>query len=320
MGGIMIKLQTKKSKTTQYIIGGVVAVIILGLWVSLPLMNNSSMDASMAAGNPFRSKVADISSLGSDIPSEGGAPGSPLSGEMINNPATSGEDVASSLFQSGLMEEAPLAESVSADASAAAPPPMPSASSGGPMPAAPAGKLNMVASISGGNSNSMTAGGLHNKFFGGGGAKAEFAPATGPDLKKLAAADNKKSALVAMLNNAAEKSQFAAKTGSMDAAKGGAAAAFTNSAKLGGSDLNDKLEQQSASSGLQLGQTAADLKKSDPNLNKNKVNVPEPKPVKDDKSDEEFKKMLIQMIFQSVIGPMFGAMANSMFPTTTTTK
>ncbi|OGR51697.1 MAG: hypothetical protein A2049_10365 [Elusimicrobia bacterium GWA2_62_23] len=309
----MIKLQTKKSKTTQYIIGGVVAVIILGLWVSLPLMNNSSLDASMAAGNPFRSKVADISTLGSDIPSEGGAPGSPLSGEMINNPATSGEDIASSLFQSGLMEEAPLTESVSADASAA-PSSVPSASSGAPMPAAPMGKLNTVASISGGNSNSMTAGGLHNKFFGGGGAKAEFAPATGPDLKKLASSDDKRSALVSMLNNTAEKSQLAAKTGSMDAAKGGATAAFTNSAKLGGSDLDDKLENQSASSGLQLGQTAADLKKNDPNINKNKVNVPEPKPVKDDKADEEFKKMIIQMIFQSVIGPMFGAMANSMFP------
>ncbi|MCM2266227.1 MAG: hypothetical protein NDI60_00475 [Elusimicrobiales bacterium] len=311
----MIKFQTKKSKTTQYVIGAVVAIIILGLWVSLPLMNGSSLDSSVSAGNPFRSKVADISSLGSDIPSEGGAPGSPLSGEMINNPATSGEDIASSLFQSGLVGEEPLTETAAADSAIAPAPPPPSSSAGAPMPAAPGGKLSAVASITAGNSNSMTAGGIHNKFFGAGGQKAEFAPSTGPDLKKLAAADTKKTALMAMLNSTAEKSQLAAKTGSMDAAKGGASAAFTNSAKAGASDLNDRLESQASSSGLQLGQTAQDLKKSDPNINKHKVNIPEPKPVKDDKSDEEFKKMLVQMIFQSVIGPMFGAMANSMFTT-----
>jgi hypothetical protein len=97
----MMKFQPKKNKSTQYVIGGTVAVIILGIWVSIPLMSGSSLDSSISAGNPFRSKVADIGLLGSDIASEAGAPGSPLSGEMINNPATSGEDIASSLFQSG---------------------------------------------------------------------------------------------------------------------------------------------------------------------------------------------------------------------------
>lgn len=317
----MIKIQSRKSKSTQYVIGATVAVIILGLWVSLPLMNSSSLDSSVSAGNPFRSKVADISTLGSDIPSEGGAPGSPLSGEMINNPATSGEEVASSLFQSGVDgEEQPLAEAT-ADASASAPSAGPSAAPSVSAPAAPGGKLSTVASITGGNANSMTAGGVHNKFFGAGGQKAEFAANTGPDLKKLGATD-KKASLVAMLNNAADKSQLAAKTGSMDSAKGGATAAFTNSAKAGGSDLNDKFEAQANASGLQLGQTAQDLKKSDPNLSKHKVNIPEPKVAKDEKSDEEFKKMLIQMIMQNVLGPMFGSIAGNMFPSTTpkTTK
>jgi hypothetical protein len=271
------------------------------------------MDSSVSAGNPFRSKVADISSLGSDIPSEGGAPGSPLSGEMINNPATSGEDVASSLFQSGLMGDEPDPVDVSASASVSAPPP---AASGAPMhsmPSGPASKLNAVASITGGNSNSMTAGGMHNKFFGSGGQKAEMAPLASPDLKKMAAAD-KKPGLLAMLGNTADKSQLAVKTGNIDAAKGGAAAAFTNTAKAGASDLNDNMEHQSSSSGLQLGQTAQDLKKSDPNINKHKVNIPEPKPAKDDKSDEEMKKMLLQMIISNVLGPMFSSMATSMFP------
>jgi hypothetical protein len=311
----MIKIQSRKNKTTQYVIGGTVAVIILGLWISLPLMNGSSMDSSVSAGNPFRSKVADISSLGSDIPSEGGAPGSPLSGEMINNPATSGEEVASSLFQSGLAGDEPApAPEAAASASVSAPLPSVSAPSGSPMPSGSGAKLNSVASITAGNSNSMTAGGMHNKFFGAGGAKADFAPAaSGADLKKMAAAD-KKPALLAMLSNTADKSQLAAKTGNMDAAKGGASAAFTNSAKAGASDLNDKMENQSSSSGLQLGQTAQDLKKSDPNINKHKVNIPEPKPAKDDKSDEEMKKMLLQMIISNVLGPMFSSMATSMFP------
>lgn len=308
----MIRIQTRRSKTAQYVIGAVVAVLILGLWISLPLMNSSSLDSSAAAGNPFHSKVADISSLGSDISSEGGAPGSPLSGEMINNPATSGEEIASSLFQSGLAGDEPAAAEASAGAAASDAGRIPSASPGAPMPSGPGAKLNMVASITAGNSNSMTAGGVHNKFFGSGGQKSEFAPAAGPDLKNVAAAD-KKSALMAMLNNTAGQSRLAAKTGSVDAARGGAAAAFTNTARAGSSDLNENLERQSSSSGLQLGQTAQDLKKSDPNLSKHKVNIPEPKPVKDDKSEEEMKKMIIQMLIQSCLGPMFGAMANGLF-------
>jgi len=308
----MIKIQGRKSKKTQYAVGGTVAVIILGLWIALPLMNNSSLDSSVSAGNPFKSRVADISSLGSDIPSEGGAPGSPLSGEMINNPATSGEDMASSLFQSGLEGEEAAPAEVTASASASAPLPAVSGFPGASAPSGGGAKLGAVASISGGNSNSMTAGGVHNKFFGSGGQKAEFAPATGADLKKMAAED-KKPGLLAMLNNTADKSQLAAKTGNVDAAKGGAAAAFTNTAKAGGSDLNDKMENQSAMSGLQLGQTAQDLKKSDPNMSKHKVAMPEPKPVKDEKADEEMKKMLLQMIIQNVLGPMFNTMATSMF-------
>ncbi len=311
----MIKIQTRKSKTTQYAIGAAVAVIIIGLWVSLPLMNNSSLDSSMAAGNPFKSKVADISMLGSDIPSEGGAPGSPLSGEMINNPATSGEDIASSLFQSGISgDEVPVdAPSAGAEVAAPAPAPHGSGSAVAPAPAGPRSKLNAVASITGGNSNSMTAGGVHNKFFGAGaGQKPEITANTGPDLKKISG-DEKRAGLVAMLNNTADKSQLAAKSGNADAARGGATSAFANTAKTGGSDLGGKLEHEASVSGLQLGQTAQDLKKNDPSINKHKVNIPEPKPKKDEKADEEFKKMLVQLIFQSVIGPMFSTMAQSMF-------
>ena len=153
----MIKLNTRKqNKPMQYVVGGTVAVIILGLWISMPLMNSSSMSSSVSAGNPFKSKVADISSLGSDVALEGSAPGSALSGEMINNPATSGESILSSLFQSG-PEDAPGAEasasaSASADAGAA---PAPGGPGGGDSGAGSAqsgrsgGKLSAVASLGG---------------------------------------------------------------------------------------------------------------------------------------------------------------------------
>lgn len=311
----MIKFQAKKKKSTQYVIGGTVAVIILGLWISLPLMSGSSLDSSLSSGNPFRSKVANMSLLGSEFSAEGGAPGSPMSGAMIDNPATSGDDIASSLFQSGLGGEEPAA-SASADASAEAPAAgssgSGSASAGAPAASTPRGKLSAVASITAGNANSMSSGGKHDKFFGGSGnAKSEFAPTAPADLKKISAAD-KKAGLVAMLSSSAEKSSFAAKTGSMDAAKGGASSAFANTAKGTGADLNTDLESKSIESGLQMGQTAQDLKKSDPSLSKSKITPPsKPEDVSD--KDEEFKQqmkmMIIQMVLKMALGAMFGVPA-----------
>ncbi len=304
-----MKFQNKKSKSTQYVIGGSVAVIILALWISIPLMSGSSMDGSVSAGNPFKSKVADLSAL-SDIPSENGAPGSPLSGEMINNPATSGEDIASSLFRSGPGDEesAKASASSSADAGGAAAP-APSSSAGAPAHSGgPAGKLSAAPSITGGNSNSMTAGGMHSKFFGSGNQKSEFAPTTGPDLKKMGAGD-KKSMLIAMLGNSSDKSQLAAKTGNMDSAKGGAASAFGASAKGDTSNYDNGLEDKAMQSGLQLGQTAQDLKKNDPSLSKTKVTPPSAPSNATDESAEmkkEIMKMIIQMVLQSALGLVFG--------------
>jgi len=306
----MMKFQNKKSKSTQYAIGGTVAVIMLALWIGLPLMSGSSLDSNVSAGNPFRSKVADIGMLGSDIASEGGAPGSPLSGEMINNPATSGESIASSLFQSGPVEEETAEAAATSDASASAPvAPPPSGSAGAPSAMGPkGGKLAAAASITGGNSNSMTAGGMHNKFFGSGAQKAEFAPAAKADLKP--AAVDKKNSLVAMLGSSAQKSESAAKTGNMDQAKGGAASAFGSSAKgPTGENLNGQMEQSSALSGLQMGQTAQDLKKNDPSLSKTKITPPSKPEDATDESEEmkkQIKMMIIQMVLKMALGAVFG--------------
>lgn len=308
-----MKFQAKKKKSTQYVIGGTVAVIILGFWISLPLMTGSSLDSSVSSANPFSSRVANLSLLGSDISLEGGAPGSPLSGAMIDNPATSGEDIASSLFQSGLVGDE-AAVSAPADAGATYPGASASApaSAGAPAPSGPRGKLSAAASISGGNANSMSSGGKHDKFFGGAGSqKSELAPLAPADLKKISGPD-KKSGLVAMLSNSADKSALAAKTGDINAAKGGASAAFANTAKVGGSDLSNDLENKSVGAGLQMGQTAQDLKKNDPSLSKTKVTPPaEPKDVTDENEElkKQMKMMILQMVLKMALGAVFGVAA-----------
>ncbi|MCX5790856.1 MAG: hypothetical protein NTY45_01365 [Elusimicrobia bacterium] len=304
----MIKLQSKKKKASQYVIGGTVAVIILGLWISLPLMNGTSSSSS-DVGNPFRSKVSDISTLGADIPQEGSAPGSPLSGEMTNNPATSGEQMASSLFQSGPEADAPAA-SASADAGAPAPSagPVPASGPGAASPSGgPGGKLAAVASISGSNSGSMTAGNTHSKFFGSGNQEAKFAAPLGNELKKAALTAPEKKDVSAMLNNAVAQSKQAAKAPNMDASRGDATTAFGSSSKgASSSDLNGKSEESSAVSGLAMGEAAADLKKSDPSLSHNKVTPPSPPAVDTSMSEnDQMKKMIMQMILQSVLGMAF---------------
>jgi len=275
-------------------------------------MNSSSLSSSVSAGNPFKSKVSDISSLGSEVSLEGGAPGAALSGEMINNPATSGEELLSSLFQSG-PEDVPGAEASSSAEADAAPGPAggsaapyaPSAGSGG---SGLGGKLNVVASLGGSSGGSMTAGGTHGKFFGSGNQKADFAPSAGADLKKIASAPERKNSITAMLNNSQTQSKLAASAGNMGDARGGAAAAFGGSVKGGATASLDSASQQGAGAiGLEDGQETANLKTSDPSLSSTKVTPPAvtpPKEVKD--PNEELKQMLIKMLFQALLGVAFG--------------
>ena len=97
----MLNLKGKKGKTIQYAIGGVVGFIILVLWFSVPLMDKSAWNTAVPEGNPFSSKSVDLRGLSDGMGYESGAPGGPLSGEMIYNPATSGEDINSSLYNGG---------------------------------------------------------------------------------------------------------------------------------------------------------------------------------------------------------------------------
>jgi hypothetical protein len=232
---------------------------------------------------------------------------------MTNTPATSGEEMASSLFQSGPEADAPAA-SASADAGAPAPSGGPVSASGpgpGPSSSGPGGKLSAVASISGGNSGSMTAGNsTHSKFFGSGNQEAKFAAPLGADLKKAASSGpDKKEAVTAMLNSAVAQSQMAAKAPNMDSARGDATTAFGGGSKgASSSDLNGKAEESSAVSGLTMGAAAADLKKSDPSINKTKVSPPKLDTDANTKQseDEQMKQMIIQMIIKAALGMAFG--------------
>jgi len=326
----MIKMMGKKTKPTQYIIGGVVAVIILGAWISIPLMSSSSLDSSAGSGNPFKTKTADVSSLGNDIPSEGGAPGYSLSGEMLSNPATSGENIAASLFQSGPDEAGSdgsgldsgevLPDSASADVSAP-----PSYDSGSDAPdgdsesSAGGGKLSAMASISGGNANSVTTGGKYEKPFGTGSDKADLVPISEQSLKsKNMSAAEKRKAMVAMLQNVDKKSSRAARSANFDAAGSGASSAFEKTAGgAGNSNLDSGAERGAASSGISFsGGATQNLKANDPSLNKNASTIPEPKAAaKDDSEDADkaMKKMLLEMLMSNVLGPMFGSLTSGLF-------
>jgi len=312
---IKLNLSGKKPKTTQYIVGGVVAIIILLGWISIPLMNNSSLDSSMGPGSLFKTSTADVGSLGNDIPSEGGAPGYSLTGEITSS--TAGENIASSLFQSGPDDDdAPAAPAAPDLAGPAAPGSGSGASAGVTASPGPKGKLSAMPAITAGNANSVTTGGKFDKPFGTGAAKQDTGPTLDQLSKKNMPAAGKRSALVAMLEKAGDKSLLAAKSNNANEARGSATSAFEKT--KAGSNLNSGLEQGAAGAGLALGEAAQDLKRNDPSLSKNKSTIPEPKVAKDEskEADEAMKKMIIQMLMSSVIGPMFSSIFSAGTATT----
>lgn len=297
----------KKSKNTQYAVGGVIAVVIVFAWLSLPLMQKSSFDTSVPSGNPFKSKAVDLNSL--EIPAEGSAPGYALSGMMSDNPATAGDLADSSLYSSGMGElsdgeAADSAAGVTASASASASAGVSAPSASGPKGSMP--KMSAPGSLSGGGGNSRTAGGSHDKFFGASNADAELRPSSLPDVKKSVAKD-KTSGLLASLASVEKKSLSSAGM-KIDQSRGGASSAFVKTSASGNPDLTTEIEEQSAVAGLELGKVDSDLKKNDPSINSKKFKppeVPEPKVVED---DEMYKQMIIQMIISQVLGPMFGGL------------
>lgn len=300
-------MTAKKPKKTQYIIGSVVAVLILFMWISLPLMNKTGSSSSAAYAGNFSKKSADLSLLSDGAGAD--APGAPLSGELIDNPATALDMAASSLFSSG-DDSSQTAESQAESSSGA------TADGGVPTPSdpgsnygsVPKGKLSVLPSLTAGNANSNTVGGTHNKFFGQETAKADFKPS---DLSDIKPKTEKGQAILASLKNAQDQSIKAAKSQNLDDARNSASSAFGASVKADNSKLETEEEKKFADAGVQLGKVDQNLKKNDPSLTKKDIKLPEPKEAEVDNSEEEMKKMLMQMILQATVGSIFGGIGSA---------
>ncbi len=316
----MLNLQGKKGKTAQYAIGGVVGFIVLVLWFSVPLMDRSSWNTAVPEGNPFSSKSVDLSSLSDGMGYEGGAPGSPLSGELTYNPATSGDDVGSSLYNSGFEEmidgEMENGEGEGASGAVAVSAGSSSKHSGSAYAPSPRntsiGKLNKVASIGSGGGSSGTSGKKHNKFFGGGNDKAKFSENYNAPIGKI----KKDSKLLASADNSRKQSKKAEAInlkGKEEAGRSGIAAAFNNLVKADDSQITTGLEEAASDSGIVEGEIGGDLKKNDPGLNKSKYTPPAPgEPSSGVDNDEKYKQMIIKMVIGATLGSMFGAMGKVM--------
>ncbi len=298
----------KKPKKTQYIVGSVVAFLILFMWVSLPLMNKTGSSSSPIYGGSFSKKSADLSLLADGAGAD--APGAPLSGELIDNPATALDMAASSLFSSGDSSETVQDESAAGAANSTADGnvPVPDANPGSNYGSVPKGKLSVLPSLTAGNSNTNTVGGTHNKFFGQENAKADFKPS---DLSDIKPKSEKGQALLASLKNAQEQSVKAANSPNLNDARNSASQAFGASVKADDSKLVTEAEQKFAEAGTQLGKVDTSMKKNDPSLTKKEIKLPEPKEMEVDNSDEEMKKMLMQMIIQATVGAVFSGIGGA---------
>ena len=169
----------KANKPVQYAIGGVVALVMLVLWITSPSRGSSFSTAVIAAGNPFSSRVSDVSALSSAGDDTFKSETQKMAEEMGSHDG--GNNLLGSLFSSGFEEEKMEFLDGGSEAAAA-----PSADDGGSVSdsysspsASPASgssvsdgaraklsALNSSLGGSGGGSTSTSGGGNHNKFSG----------------------------------------------------------------------------------------------------------------------------------------------------------
>lgn len=306
----LLKRQEENKKKIVYIVAGIISFIIFLIWITIPLTQKSSWDTSVSNPYGMSKKSADLALLDS-----GGidAPGAPLTGALIDNPATNLDLEASSLFKMPeseiKYEEEPKVEeektsSISSDVSVA-PPPVTNV-----QPHSGGGKLAKLPSLGGSSGGTMTVGTTHDKFFGSQKAEANLVPlnAKSDDIKS-----SKGNLALSALKAAEKSSVIAAQAKSAEQSKGAATSAFEKTAKVDEYLLNSKEEKEVAQSGLSLAKAEVDLKRSDPNLSKKKITLPQPTKDEDEskKMEEQIKMMLLQMLIQATLGPIFGAIGQS---------
>lgn len=297
----------KKSAATRYAAAGGITIIVALAWISLPLMQKSSLDTSVSYSSNFSGRSSNLRTLGLGVAPEGQAPGSPLTGELVNNPASAPAGIApSSLYQSqgegvSAGEQPSAAADVRPPEAGAAKSPARDYSA-----AAPKAKLTTLPSLSGGGGGSSSAGSVNaSRFFGSGNVKAEVSlPSPAEDMK--AYEKPAQGAVFSSLQKAESVSAAAAAAPDTLTAKGGASSAFETS-KLSNRQLFAEMERISAGGGLKIGQAVKDLKTSDKNLSKKKLQSPMPYMDPFANSDAIFKRMLLQTLISAVLGPAFGA-------------
>ncbi len=303
----------KSNKPLQYAIGGVVSLVILVLWITSPGRSSAFSAAAVAAGNPFSSRVTDLSALSTGdehIKTEAER----MADEMGSHEGENG--ILSTLFQSGVEEESAPTDSGTALAATDAPTEVPSAadvdipSASSSVSAGTKAKLSSSggsSGVSGGGGGSSSSSSSHNKMFGSGSVQASTKKIdvnTG-SVNTNSLTSKTPSKAIASLKKAADLSDTAAKSTNLAKASSFSSQAFDGGVKKENVEMLAGEGKAVEAANLDFGKAVTDLKSYDPSKNsKNKV-VPPPSKAKDAKDeDDEMKKFLLQMLFQNVIGPV----------------
>ncbi len=308
----------KANKPVQYAVGGVVSLIVLVLWITSPSRGSSFSAAAIAAGNPFSSRVSDVSALSSAGDDTFKSETQRMAEEMGSHDG--GNNLLGSLFQTGFEEEkmefldggaeaaaAPSADdepSSSGDYSAPSVSHPTSASSG--VSDGTRAKLSALnSSFGGGGGSSNTSGGGHNKFFGSGNVKATVNKINVERAQsKVPAASNAAKQGLTSLKTANRYATDAVRSNNLTNAAVGNSLAFDGGTKKATTDFLDKgVESAAGEATLGFGQAITDLKSNDPKMNSTKITPPS-KPKDASKDDDDLKKTLLKMLFSDVLGPV----------------
>ena len=294
----------------QYAVGGVVSIIVLVLWITSPGRGSSFSAAAIAAGNPFSSRVTDISVLSTSADGEKvKTEAERMADEMGSHDG--GNGLLSSLFQTGFDEESSDDSEMMAAAGDAPDTsdsfddydvPSASPASGGSVSDSARAKLSALGSSSKGGGGGSTGISGHNKFFGSGSANASTKKVdvnTG-NVKNSQLSDRAKNTKSVESLKAAER--FA--SNAMQSNNLGQATALNSLALDGGikkgtvETVDSGLSQTSTEASLGFGEAVKDLKTNDPKLNKNKIVPPASKAKDVTNEDEDWGKFLLKLLIQ----------------------
>lgn len=312
-----------KNKPLQYAIAGVVSVIVIALWITSPGRSSSFNAAVIAAGNPFSSRVSDISALSS---SEEKYKSSleQMAAEMGSHDG--GNNLLGTLFRSGTGAEEEIEDAGTAFASSVESNESSYGSSASEVSSpnavseATRAKMSAIGSSfsSGGKGSSSSSGdGKHSKFFGSGSVKANIARVDVSTPKNIRTGAVQGQGLTS-LKTASLRGAQAVKTANLGQASVGNSLSFDGGTTKANTDFLDTgVEAASGLAQLGMSQAISDLKSGNPIKNVNKVTpkVNKAKEDKDKSADDEMKKMLLQFLLNNLVGPAFSSVLGGLSST-----